>query len=124
MEFEQKRLDKEHKVALAEAQKQAKIAAEEEKRRVEVQQQKQLLEEQLRIEIARHNEIAESTRKTFLHISATEAEEKRKAQAEAAERIAILESGQRLLDEEHKAALAEAQRLAKIAADEEKSRLE
>ena len=124
LEAAQKRLDHEHKAALAEAQKQAKIAADEEKRRLEVEQQKQLLEEQLRIEVGRQAELAAVEQQRRFKISATEAEEKRKAQAEAAERIGILEAGQRRVDQEYKAAIAEAQKQAKIAADEEKRRLE
>eukprot|EP00574_Skeletonema_japonicum_P000226 CAMPEP_0201740608 /NCGR_PEP_ID=MMETSP0593-20130828/46391_1 /ASSEMBLY_ACC=CAM_ASM_000672 /TAXON_ID=267983 /ORGANISM="Skeletonema japonicum, Strain CCMP2506" /LENGTH=1225 /DNA_ID=CAMNT_0048234929 /DNA_START=1 /DNA_END=3678 /DNA_ORIENTATION=+ len=124
MESEQKRLDQEHKAALAEAQKQAKIAAKEEKRRLEVQQQKESLEEQLRIEVERHSEIARATKKRFFKLSAAEADEKRRAQADAAERIGTMEAKQRRLDQEYKAAVAEAQRLTKIAADEEKGRVE
>jgi len=124
MESEQKRLDQEHKAALAEAQKQAKIAADEEKRRLEVEQHKQVLEEQLRLEVKRQAEIAAATKKRFFKISAAEAEEKTKAQAEAVERIGMLEATHKRLDKEHKVTLAEAQRLAKVAADEEKSRRE
>ena len=124
MEVEQKRLDQEYKAALEEAQRQKMTAADEEKRRVEVEQQRLRLEDQLRAEVARHEEITAATKKRFFKISLQEADAKRKAQAEATERICILEAAQKQLDQDHKAALEEGKRLAKIVADEEKRRVE
>jgi hypothetical protein len=124
LEAEQIRLDEEHRAALAKAQRKAKVAQDEEKRRQEVEQQRLQLDQQLRIEVDRQAKMIAAAQKRRFIVSTAETEQNHKDQAEAARRIAILESEQRRLDQEHKAALAEAQRQSKNAQDEEKRRLE
>lgn len=145
LEAEQKRLDCEHKAALIEVQRQANIAAEEEKKRREVELLTAQREEELRLEAEGQAAIAQVEMRRRL-----EAEEKRmiveeeakqkaqvaaeeekarlaaeqKAHADALERIKMLEAKQKRLEQEHMEAMEEAKQQAQSAANDEKKRLQ
>ncbi len=145
LEAEQKRLDYEHKAALIEVQRQANIAAEEEKKRREVELLTAQREEELRLEAEGQAAIAQvelrrrleaEKKRTIVEEEAKQkakiaAEEEKarlaaeqKAHADALERIKMLEAKQKRLEQEHVEAMEEAKQQAQSAANEDKKRLE